>query len=296
MVRIKDILLFLKRENICFRFAGNDESEVKGFSSLNHYAPESMTWIKKPENVNREPKEILLAVTQTEFDVSCRNTIYADDSKYVFFTIVEEFFAKTRELPDIGHGTYISNDVKIGNNVKIGHNCVLDGEITIGDNTKIYHNVTIINRVNIGEGCEIQSGTNIGHDGFAYTEAADHKKKMVKHYGYVNIGNNVYIGGNSYIERGVIDGTEIGNGTKLDGNSVIGHNCIIGENCSLVIGCFLCGSVEIGDNAYIASAMVKNQIKIGVDALVGMGSVVTRDVPANTVVVGNPARVLRKRY
>ncbi len=142
MVKIKDIILFLKRENICFSFAGDEETEVKGFSSLNHYIPESMTWIKKPENINRDPKEILLAVTQTEFDVSCRNTIYADDSKYVFFTIVEEFFAKTRELPDIGHGTYISDDVKIGNNVFIGVNsyiasAIVKNQIKIGEDALV---------------------------------------------------------------------------------------------------------------------------------------------------------------
>jgi acetyltransferase-like isoleucine patch superfamily enzyme len=40
---------------------------------------------------------------------------------------------------------------------------------------------------------------------------------------------------------------------------------------------------------------VKEKVKIGVGAFVGLGSVVIRDVPANTVVVGNPATILKRK-
>lgn len=51
----------------------------------------------------------------------------------------------------------------------------------------------------------------------------------------------------------------------------------------------ICRGASIGSNATILG-----NVTIGENALVGAGSVVTRDVPANTVVVGNPARILRK--
>ena len=180
--------------------------------------------------------------------------------------------------------------MKLGKNVRIGHNCTLDGDIIIGDGTVIWNNVVIINRVAIGKDCDIHSGVIIGHDGFAYTENAEHQKTMVKHFGGVIIGDQVLVGENVCISRGTIDDTVVESGVKIDALSHIAHNCIYRKNAVAAAPCRTNGSVIVGENAYLAGALVRNQCTIGVNAFVGLGAVVVRDVPPGETVVGNPAK------
>jgi len=84
---------------------------------------------------------------------------------------------------------------------------------------------------------------------------------------------------------------------------VIAENAIIGKNCSIyqnvTIGPKSSAdnkSPTIGDNVRIyANACVIGDIKIGDNAVIGAGSVVTHDVPANAVVAGNPAKIIKYR-
>jgi acetyltransferase-like isoleucine patch superfamily enzyme len=68
---------------------------------------------------------------------------------------------------------------------------------------------------------------------------------------------------------------------------------IVGKRAVVVAQAELSGSVEIGEGAWIGpSACVIQRTKIGAYALVGLGSVVLKDVEPNTTVAGNPARVI----
>lgn len=116
---------------------------------------------------------------------------------------------------------------------------------------------------------------------------------MVRHFGGVTIGDEVRLGMNNVIARGVIDDTVLGNGVKMADLCHVGHNNMVGDRSTL-INSALFGSCHIGENAYITYSVVKNQTHIGENALIGMASNVLHDVEANTVVVGNPARTLRK--
>jgi sugar O-acyltransferase (sialic acid O-acetyltransferase NeuD family) len=78
-------------------------------------------------------------------------------------------------------------------------------------------------------------------------------------------------------------------------NSVISHHGMIGDYACLATGVCLSGGVAVGMSTYLGSrCAIKENVRIGDRCLVGMGSVVLRDVPENSVVAGCPARFLRR--
>ncbi len=119
------------------------------------------------------------------------------------------------------------------------------------------------------------------------------------------IGNNVSLGSHSIVEHHVT----IGNGVRIHSNvfvpeySVLEDDCWLGPNVvvtnaryprskqvkATLRGATIKRGAKIGANATLLPGIV-----IGENALVGAGAVVTTDVPANAVVVGNPAQVIKQ--
>ena len=76
--------------------------------------------------------------------------------------------------------------------------------------------------------------------------------------------------------------------------TVISHDCELGDYAVVTSACIVGSEAKVGRNAYLgAGCSMLPGVTIGEGSLVGIGTVVLRDVAPDTVVVGNPARVLR---
>jgi sugar O-acyltransferase (sialic acid O-acetyltransferase NeuD family) len=94
----------------------------------------------------------------------------------------------------------------------------------------------------------------------------------------------------------VTSNAKIGRFFQANIYSYVAHDCVIGDFVTFAPGVRCNGNVEIGDFAYIGTNAVIRQgsadkpLRIGKGATVGMGAVVTKDVPDGITVIGNPAR------
>lgn len=151
--------------------------------------------------------------------------------------------------------------------------CNIADDVILGKDVKIFSFVNLY-------GCKIDDGTKIG----TFVEIQKGAK----------IGKKCKISSHSFICEGV----------TIEDNVFIGHSVVFindnyphatDEDGSMQTDRdWICVPTLVKKNASIGSnATILAGLTIGKSAIVGAGSVVTKDVPANTIVVGNPAKVLR---
>jgi UDP-3-O-[3-hydroxymyristoyl] glucosamine N-acyltransferase len=156
-------------------------------------------------------------------------------------------------------------------------------------------NVVITSYVKLGKNVNIKPGAVIGGDGYGFERDAEGKlMPKIHRYGVV-IEDDAQIGSCTVVDRGEKRDTVIKQGTKIDNLCHIAHDCIIGRHVGITAHVILGGSVEIGDYAFVTGGSnIRPGVKIGAYTLIGLGSLVTKDVPPLEVWYGSPARFVRK--
>jgi UDP-2-acetamido-3-amino-2,3-dideoxy-glucuronate N-acetyltransferase len=160
--------------------------------------------------------------------------------------------------------------MKVNNKYFVHESTYVDNDVSIGDNTNIWHYSHIQTGAIIGENWSVAQNVNIANN--------------VKIGNYVKIQNNVSIYEGVELEDSVFCGPSMvftnikvprsefpQKGSKHYTKTLVKRSASIGANATIVCG-----------------------VTIGEYAMIGSGAVVTKDVPAYTLIVGNPGRIVGK--
>lgn len=218
--------------------------------------------------------------------------IQVQDPRLVFLRIIDSFFVPPIEYRRHPSAT-IHEEAKLSEKVYIGAHSYI-GKCTLGNNVVIRENVTIYDNVVIKDNVTIHAGTVVGADGFGYQRKEDGSFEKFPHIGGVLIEDDVEIGANTCIDRGTLGNTHIKKGAKIDNLVHIAHNVTIGEASIVVALSLVGGSTSIGDKSWLAPKVtIRDNVKIGNNTTIGMGAVVTKNVPNDSIWAGAPARPIK---
>ncbi len=296
---ISQIISFLGTKN--YIIVGDKNLKITGFKPLYSASKGEMTFCsalgeKGLKLISSSKASVIICPLSLKKNITKPNStlIFVERPRLWFLRCIEKFSYK--EIVRGIHPTAVVESKEIGKNVYIGPFTYIGKNVTIGDNTIIYGGVHIYGNTSVGKNVIIDSCTVIGADGFGFERSEALKWEKFPHLGGIEIHDNVEVGANVCIDRGTLENTIIGSGTKIDNLVHIAHNVNIGRNCVIVAQSLVAGSCILEDNAYIAmGATLRDGIKIGKNAFVGMGSVVTKDVASNVTVIGMPARPVKRK-
>ena len=156
------------------------------------------------------------------------------------------------------------------NNYFVHESSYIDDDVKIGDNTKIWHFSHIQSGSDLGENCSIGQNVNVGNN----VKIGNHVKiqNNVSLYEGVELEDYVFCGPSMVFTNIKLPRSEFPQrGDKFYAKTLVKKSASIGANATIVCG-----------------------VTIGEYALVGSGAVVTKDVPAYALVIGNPGRVIGK--
>lgn len=184
-------------------------------------------------------------------------------------------------------------------------------EAQIGGDTIIYPNTHIEGRTVIGEGCEIRSGARITNSRIGHgVQIKDHSVIVDSEVGdncavgpFAHLRMNAQMDESSTVGNFVeVKKSRLGRKTKAMHLSYLG-DAVIGERTNIGAGTITCNydgthkhATIIEDEVRIGSdTMLVAPVRVGARAVTGAGSVVTKDVPPDTLVAGVPAQVKKRR-
>lgn len=190
-------------------------------------------------------------------------------------------------MAEIHQTAIVDERAEIEGDVEIGPYCVVGPGVKLGKGTKLKSHVVVQGRTSLGEGNTIFSFASVGSvpQDLKYkgepSELLIGDRNTIREYVSLNPGTK---GG------GML--TRVGNENLLMMYCHIAHDCILGNRNVIANGATLGGHVVIQDHVIVGGLVGVHQfVKIGSSAIVGAGSMVSKDVPPFCNATGDRARL-----
>ena len=189
-------------------------------------------------------------------------------------------------MSDRIHPTAIVSDkANIDDKVEVGAYSVIGDDVNIGSGSRIGSHVVINGPTTIGADNHIYQFASVGDD--------PQDKKYAAEPTELIIGDRNTIREYCTLSRGTVQDqgvTKLGDDNWIMAYVHIAHDCVIGSHCIFANNATLAGHVHVGDWAIFAGFSGAHQFsRVGAHAFLGMYSGASRDVPAYTMVFGQPA-------
>ena len=274
-------------------FTGDGDFLITGVSALKSCGPQDVSFYKgdDPEVIRHARCGAL--IVHSDFrnsivaeDTECQAIIFHDYPMGLFTDIVNARF----------DNNFTDQSLTNPQGHHISRHAYVEDTVTFGSNFTVYPHATIYDGTVFGDNCVVQSNTVIAGVGMSYVRKANGQYSRLTHLGDVVIGNNVEIGCNTTVLRGILESTTIEDGAKIGNQVNIGHSSTIGENTYISAGAVVGGATVVGRNCWIAPGVsIRDNLKIGENCTLGVGCVVISDTEPNSVYVGNPARLIKRK-
>ena len=300
-IYLSEIIEYLDDELLAI-YGETDDAYIDNLADFEHVNEHTLDWVVP----KKENKQEIVEGSKAQCLLVDEGVIYSDvlrkqgkillvvkSPKRSLAEVGNHFFVK-KQQPGIHPTAIISKAASIGENVYIGPYSVI-GDAVIGKNCIIESNVRIYDGVTLGDGCNIKPGAVLGGEGFGFERDVDGNKFRFPQIGHLILGDDVEVGANTCIDRGALSDTVIGDHTKINNLCHIAHNNKIGRNVTIT-GCVnVSGSNVIEDDVWLApNSSIRGYVHLGKGCVIGMGAVVTKDVPGGETWIGNPAHKKEK--
>lgn len=270
-MKVSEALAILRSAGISAEIFGGRAAVFIGFTTLGNTGPEHAVFLHELGAGNRiasrlaelgyKRPSLIITTPALVKKVNARAIIAVENPRLAFALIVREM-----DLP--GAPPLVYSPFDIARSAVIYPGSVIEEDAVIGENCVI--------------GC----------DGLSPNW---HKGQLVNtpHLGLVRVGARVRMGTGCVVQKAVVGMTVLNNDASLAHHVVIGHGARVGAGTCISSNVVVSGSASIGRQVWIGPcAAIREGISIGNNAFVGIGAVVTKDVPDNATVAGNPARIM----
>lgn len=295
---------------------GNPRVEITGVADLSSASESEASFLGHPRYEKKVPESKAGAIFIRP-DVkrsSAHNFLITDDPYTAFQKVIDLVYEgqdQSTGFEGIHPSATIHPEADIGEDVTIGPRAVIDKGVSIGAGSsvaagvvigldaaigkqcEIHPNVVIKERCVIGDRVIVQSGVVIGESGYGYTQSPQGGHVKLKHYGIVEIGDDVEIGANTTIARARFHKTTIGAGTKIDCLVEIGHNVQTGKHCLIVGQSVIAGSTKLGDYVMLGGkTALDGHLEIATGVMLRAFSGVSKSIKEPGAYGGLPAQKL----
>ncbi|MDG2448812.1 MAG: UDP-3-O-(3-hydroxymyristoyl)glucosamine N-acyltransferase [Saprospiraceae bacterium] len=271
---------------------------IHGFSPLSETREGTISWSRSEDiNWSEIRASVIICPIATPTPPSRSIILVRTESpRKLFAEWLNLFTTSVAPVSGIEKTAVVHPTAKIHDTAYVGHFAVIEEDVVIGERSSVGHHAVVGSKTIIGDDVLLKPHCVLGEGGYGFERDENNIPVRIPHIGWVEIKDHAEVGSFTTVCRGTLGATRIMNHAKVDDHVHIAHNVVINDRAMIVACAEISGSAQIGQDSWVApGSVIRDAIVVGRDVIIGLGTIVTKDVPDGSIVFGNPGRVREEK-